>query len=55
VSELCAEWAELEMQLVMAQVDAAAAVASEASTRMTLEATKQSAENAPPSLSLLPS
>jgi hypothetical protein len=38
--ELCAEWAQLEMQLVVARVAAAVAVASDASTRTTLEAAK---------------
>jgi hypothetical protein len=45
VSELYAERAQLEMQLVVARVTAAAAVASKASTRTTLEAAKQSVED----------
>jgi hypothetical protein len=43
--ELRAEWAQLEMQLVVAQVAATTAVASEASMRTTLEAAKQSVED----------
>jgi hypothetical protein len=43
--DLCAERAQLEMQLVVAQVAVVAAVSSEASTRATLEAAKQSAED----------
>jgi hypothetical protein len=39
-SELRAEWAQLEMQLGVAQVAAAAAVAIEASTQTTLEPAK---------------
>jgi hypothetical protein len=38
--ELRAEWTQLEMQLVMAQVVAAATVASEASMQTTLEAAR---------------
>jgi hypothetical protein len=43
--ELRAERAQLEMQLVVARVAAAAAVASEASAQMSLEAARQSAED----------
>jgi hypothetical protein len=45
VSELRAERAQLEMQLVVARVAAAVAVASEVTTRMMLEVAKQSAED----------
>jgi chromosome segregation ATPase len=45
IRELRAERAQLEMQLVVARVAAAAAVASEASPRTSLEAARQSAED----------
>jgi hypothetical protein len=45
VSKLSAERAQLEMQLVVARVTATTVVVSELTTWMTLEATKQSAED----------
>jgi hypothetical protein len=45
VRELRAEKTQLEMQLVIAWVAAATAVASEASARTSLEAARQSAED----------
>jgi uncharacterized phage infection (PIP) family protein YhgE len=45
VDELRAERAQLEMQLVVGRVATAGAVASEASSRVTLEASRQSAED----------
>jgi hypothetical protein len=45
VNELCAERAQLKMQLVVARVAAAVVVASEATTRTMLEAARQSAED----------
>jgi hypothetical protein len=44
-SEIHVKWPQLEMQLVVTHVAAVAAVASEASKRMTLEAAKQSTED----------